>query len=204
MLLLVSGATKTLEAYPHPRLGRLIVPKAQNRPTALNLQPRRWAGDNGAFSAFDERAFLRMLDQFQGIPGCLFVTAPDVVGNATDTLRLFAHWESLIHRMNYPVAFVLQDGLEARQIPWRSCEAVFVGGTTEFKLGRPVRSFVGYARALGRWVHMGRVNSVKRLTYAAEIGCQSVDGTKYSRWPKVHLPLAIRTLNEIQSRLRLQ
>ena len=34
----------------------------------------------------------------------------------------------------------------------------------------------------GKWVHMGRVNSTRRIRYAASIGCDSVDGTKWVRW----------------------
>jgi hypothetical protein len=33
------------------------------------------------------------------------------------------------------------------------------------------------ARRRGVWTHMGRVNSERRLRYAALIGCQSADGT---------------------------
>jgi hypothetical protein len=42
-----------------------------------------WAADNDAFNGSDERAerrFLKMIDQLSGLPGCLFVTCPDVVG----------------------------------------------------------------------------------------------------------------------------
>ncbi len=33
------------------------------------------------------------------------------------------------------------------------------------------------AKRLGKWLHMGRVNSLARIHYAESIGCDSVDGT---------------------------
>jgi hypothetical protein len=34
----------------------------------------------------------------------------------------------------------------------------------------------------GKWVHLGRVNSERRIRYAASIGCDSVDGTQWVRF----------------------
>jgi hypothetical protein len=34
----------------------------------------------------------------------------------------------------------------------------------------------------GLWIHMGRVNTKRRLSYAYRIGCDSVDGSQWSRW----------------------
>jgi hypothetical protein len=34
---------------------------------------------------------------------------------------------------------------------------------------------------------MGRVNSLRRLAYAASIGCQSVDGTQWVRFRDTYL-----------------
>ena len=46
-----------------------------------------WAADNDAFNvnSWDERAerrFVRMVEALSGLPGCLFVVCPDVVGDA--------------------------------------------------------------------------------------------------------------------------
>jgi hypothetical protein len=90
MLLLVSGATKTVERLKsHPHLGHLVSPRSRNDPNWFLSTGLPWAADNGAFSGFDPPAFLRMLDVIQGKPGCLFVVCPDVVGNAIATLSLF-------------------------------------------------------------------------------------------------------------------
>lgn len=39
-----------------------------------------------------------------------------------------------------------------------------------------------------RWVHMGRVNSKKRLDTARAMGCDSVDGTYLTFGPDTNLP----------------
>src|SRR5690242_12038166 len=113
MLLLVSGAT----SYPRSaNVGHLIVPRQWN--TSLDLQPQRHAFDNGAFTGFDEGAFIRMLERFASVPGALFVTAPDVVGDAASTLARWPFWSKLIRGLGWPPAFVAQDGLTPDRVPW--------------------------------------------------------------------------------------
>jgi len=144
--------------------------------------------DNGAFSGLNVPLFLRMLDRFHGYQRCRFVAAPDKVADATETMKLFRDWEPLLHLKGWPVAFVGQDGLTITDVPWDSCEAVFIGGSTEWKLGRTARDLATYGAARGKWVHMGRVNSAKRLKYAIRIGCNSVDGKQWSAWSRLYLP----------------
>ena len=43
------------------------------------------------------------------------------------------------------------------------------------------------AKRRRKWVHMGRVNSERRIRYAASIGCDSIDGTKWVRWRDIYL-----------------
>lgn len=189
-MLLVSGATKTMARVRDPRLGRLLRPGNGNRPDELP-----WAADNGAYSGFDSKAFLRMLERYQGAPGCLWVAAPDVVGDADATLALFREWEPRIHAGGWPVAFVAQDGLV--DPPWDSFECLFVGGSTDYKLGREARHVVVEAKRRGKLAHMGRVNTVRRFRYAHEIGCDSFDGTQFSRFPDRWIPWALEWLDTI-------
>jgi hypothetical protein len=203
MILLVSGATWDVNFYTsrfpefYQALGSLIVPRAGNTKSAVTI-PQRWAGDNGAFSHFDERLFLKMLHQFRQTPGCLFIAAPDKVGDATATLTLFRQWEPIIKSYGYPVALVSQDGLTHRATPWTLLDAMFIGGSTEWKLGRQAASLAGYAKAMGKWVHMGRVNSKRRMAYAYSIGCDSVDGSKFSKFPGTWIPRAMTWIRSIE------
>lgn len=184
MLLLVSGATR----FPRTAdVGHFIVPRQWNDPASLDLsQP--WAMDNGAFSGFDEGAFVRMLEAYQGYPGCLFVTAPDVVADAAATRAKWPFWSQLIRSVGFPVAFVAQDGLSPEQVPWTELAAVFIGGSTAYKESDDARSLCAMAKARGVWVHWGRVNSKRRYELALKAGCDSIDGTGFSMYPDTNIP----------------
>jgi len=186
-LVLVSGATRTRRPA---HVGYFIEPKRWGVPESLPLEPGRWAMDNSAFGGgFDEGAYVRMLERFSGQRGCLFVTAPDVVGDAAATLARWPFWSRLLTGLGYPPAFVAQDGLDPDQVPWRELGALFIGGTTAFKESHQVRSLCAYARARGTWVHWGRVNGRRRYELAVLAGADSLDGSGFSRWPDTNIPL---------------
>lgn len=119
---------------------------------------------------------------------CRFAVAPDVVGDAAATLERSAPWLSRIRSLGIPAAFVAQDGQESLPVPWDEFDVLFIGGSTEWKLGRHVRDLVREAKSHGKWVHMGRVNSERRMRYASAIGCDSADGTYLAFGPDVNLP----------------
>jgi hypothetical protein len=161
-----------------------------------------WAADNGAFTGFDESAFLYMLDAFtEAATPPVFVTMPDVVADHDQTLRLFGRWHRELAWRGLPRAFVLQDGAEKHDdwkcIPWDYIEAVFIGGSTEFKLGQFAAYLVSYAKHMKKWVHMGRVNSIKRLRYAKAIGCDSCDGSGMSRFGNATMLPMINELRQL-------
>lgn len=187
MILLVSGATAAKRR--HRQAGTLVVPASWNEAT---LVPGRWAMDNGAFGDFDAAAFMEMLRRYRGRRGCLFVAAPDVVGDGYATLERWAFWAAVIRGVGFLPALVLQDGMTPPDVPWPTVGAVFVGGTTEWKLGQQAATLVGLARARGLWAHMGRVNSFERISHAAKIGCLSFDGGQYSKWSDRRIPEGLR------------
>lgn len=191
MLLLTTAALPQLEqerkAAPElaPYLGRLVQPRHWPRCGETATAGIPWAADNDAFGGFDaenERLFAMMLDGLAGLAGCLFVVAPDVVGDWHATERLWGRWAPEIKARGLPAACVAQEGLTAGGIP-PDADALFIGGREDaYKLGADVRDLVREARAGGLHVHMGRVNSRRRIHYAASIGCLSFDGTSFSRW----------------------
>jgi hypothetical protein len=165
------------------RVGRLFTPRMTGaiKQTAAASIP--WALDNDAFNGMDISAYLRALGIVGGNPECLFVVLPDVVGDAETTYKNFIRWQPIVREeLGLPVAYALQDGLQGVGVPWELTDAVFVGGTTLFKMGEVARRTVAEARERGKWVHMGRVNSSRRAEYAASIGCDSVDGSMWARW----------------------
>ncbi len=206
MLLLVSGATRTLRTET---VGHLVVPKQWNDPASLQLQAGRWAVDNGAFSGFDEGAFVRLLEAYQpyhasqGYRGCLFVAAPDVVADAASTLRRWPFWARLIRGLGFPPAFVAQDGLSSDRVPWDDIGALFIGGSTDYKESAQVRTLMAYAKARGIWTHWGRVNGKRRYEMALKAGCDSFDGSGFSKWPDTNVPLVDVWDAEIQQQPEL-
>ena len=150
-----------------------------------------WCADNGCFGKGypGSDVWREWLERnAPAAHSCAFATAPDVVGDAAATLALSLPWLPKIRALGYPAALVAQDGLEALPVPWDAFDALFVGGSTEWKLGRHARHLVREARARGKWVHMGRVNSARRYRYADHIGCDSADGTFLTFGPDVNLP----------------
>jgi hypothetical protein len=186
MLLLVSGASSTVREYQgNPHLGLLAVPRAGN--TADHYRGWTWAADNGAFTGFDETRYLRMLDRLIDVPGCRFVACPDVVADAASTLGLLEEWAPRLRADGWPVALVAQDGLTVDDTPWEEIDALFIGGSTGWKLGPSARDLVAAARSHGKWAHVGRVNTPGRIRYCASIGADSIDGTQWSMFARTYL-----------------
>lgn len=151
-------------------------------PLQGNVRPDNivWCADNGCFNdkKFNENRWWAWLSaNAYAARTCRFATAPDVIGDHYATVVRSAPWLPEIRTLGYPAAFVAQDGAQIHTVPWSTFDVLFIGGTTEFKLGDTAAGLVKHAKELGMWVHVGRVNSLKRLRYAEAIGADSVDGT---------------------------
>jgi len=186
----LSGAIRQ-EIAGREEFGYMRTPKMGNRPVEGSV----WFADNGCFSSKGEREF--KLDEYltwlrsQDEKTCLGATAPDKVGQAVETVKRSRPVLPLLRQIGYAASFVAQDGLsvnsegslvaksetEELSISWDEFDVLFIGGSTEYKLGATLAAVVKEAKSRGKWVHMGRVNSFKRWLYAASIECDSVDGT---------------------------
>ena len=191
MLLLVTTDHEHIAAQRHPNLGRLVQPRSYPRIRDTANAGIPWAADNDAFNGWDSEAayrWHRMLDALEDLPGCRFVTVPDVVADADATAHLFDHYAPAVADRGLPLAYVLQDGVLPEDVPWSAIAAVFVGGSTDWKLGEAARACVVEAKRRGKWAHMGRVNTLRRIRRAASIGCDSIDGTSYVKYRARRLP----------------
>lgn len=162
-------------------------------PAQGNLRPPgiAWCADNGCFSdgyPGDVAWFAWLTANATDAGTCVFAVAPDVVADAAATLARSLPWLPKIRALGYPAAFVAQNGLTSETCPWGEFDVLFIGGDDAFKLGRDARQLIREAKARGKWVHMGRVNSEKRMRYAQAVGCDSVDGTYLTFGPDVNLP----------------
>jgi hypothetical protein len=208
LIILVNGATRTIERYP--QLGRLVSPRAGNSIEGIATSGRLWAADNDAFKAWDQERFWVMLAKIARTDRSrlLFVACPDVVCCAQATVNRWHEWWPQIDALGLPAAFVGQNGLGAirDQIPWDEMVAFFVGGDDEWKLSTEAERFVVEARARGKWTHVGRVNTAKRIRHAVEIGADSIDGRSFSAWPDIWIPKGLTWIHraERQSHFLIQ
>jgi hypothetical protein len=138
-----------------------------------------WAADNGCFAQGERFKLERFYAWLESVPRSrlLFAVAPDVFPDAEATLERSRPVLKELRARGYPAAFVAQNDAERGEIPWDEFDCLFLGGETRWKLGAGARALTEQARREGKWVHMGRVNSERRLRYATLIGCDSADGT---------------------------
>lgn len=198
------------------QLGMLCTPRQGNRlPSSLQADVA-FAIDNGCGPGADggpgtgypgDRKYLRLLCRMsaQARRHCLFATAPDVLCDAPATLAHLERWYPPVRAwFGLPVALVAQDGLEHLDVPWQWFDVLFIGGSTAWKLGPGARGLAAEAKARGKRVHMGRVNSWTRLAYAAAIGCDTADGGYLRPAPDVNLPVLLGWLSDARDDARVQ
>ena len=173
----------------HPNIAAML----DTHQIGLMCQPRSnmpkagwvWAADNGCFNdKWDEKHWLRWLNKDLPRAGCLFATVPDVVGDHQATLERFEIYAPKVRELAFPVAFVAQDGCFDGDIPWSEFDALFIGGSTDWKMSQAAFEIAVEARDKNKWVHIGRVNSFKRLQYWSAVA-HSSDGTHLKFEPEI-------------------
>lgn len=180
--------------YPEFVCGQLICP-VHSRSNWCGV----FAMDNASYTKFDAAAFRRMQERNSSHRSkCLFVTCPDVVGNARRTMELFRHRERF--SFGFDLCLVLQDGVEDMDIPWADTPAVFIGGMDPWKESRSCRDLISTAKAFGLHVHCGRVNEMARYEYMAGLGVDTCDGSGVSRFGFRQLLKIVRETNGKQQR----
>ncbi len=181
-----TSSTAVHEAMEAGTIGFIDTPAQGNvRPAGVT-----WCADNGCYSdKWDEAKWWKFLvENAHDADSCLFAVAPDVVGDAWATQLRAMPWLPKIRALGYPVAYVGQDGARANRLPWEHFDVLFIGGTTEWKLGLVARALITEAKVRGKRVHAGRVNSERRFEYFRAIGADSCDGTFLTFGPDANLP----------------
>lgn len=161
-----------------------------------------WCADNGVFGKGfpGEQAWFAWLQRQaakRDAALCLFAVAPDVVGDHEATLKRSRPWLQPIRELNIPAAFVAQDGMTVDGFDeWELFDVLFIGGTDAFKLGDEAVALIREAKTRGKRVHMGRVNSRKRMRYCVALDVDTSDGTLIANGPDKHLPSVLKWLGE--------
>lgn len=197
-MIYLSGAVRD-ELLSIPNVGFMLTPRMGNGAEAAAKAPF-FGMDNGCFTQphlYDEAAYL---DWIAERPGGLFATAPDVVGDAELTLERSIPVLPMIREAGAPAALVAQDGLEelAHLIPWSELDCLFVGGSTDWKLSEESGELMREARARGKHVHVGRVNSLRRMRWSRDNGAHSADGTFVSFAPRQNVERVRGWMDELE------
>lgn len=204
MILLVSGASASQRRYlGHPRLGWLKTPSNRNSIATIVEAGVPWACDNDCFYGLKRAKYIAMLRQLRRADKSRlkWVAVPDVVADAEKTLARFQLWAPALHYFGLPPAFVAQDGQEHLDVPWDQIACLFIGGSTAWKLGPHAEALIYEAKRREKWVHVGRVNTLKRMWWFSSLPVDSFDGTCFSKWPDKFIPWMLRRLPSIQHRM---
>jgi hypothetical protein len=166
-------------------------------PATCRLRQRaeaHFAIDNGSFSQFVRKEFLSLLKREQPcVELCRFLVVPDVVANARRTLEVFRYWQFRL--TGWPLALAAQDGLEDLDIPWDDLAAIFIGGSTKWKMSECAADVIKAAKAMDVWVHAGRVNTPGRFEYFEALGADSIDGTGLAQFTHARAAIANRSIS---------
>jgi len=153
---------------------------------------RGYAIDNGAYGYylrnknFDDKAFYKLLDNWA--TGCDWVAIPDMVGNWEATKAMLDVWVPRLLEYKVPLLVVVQDGCEVDNysdvhilLDRVEIQGIFVGGTTDWKLSN-IQGLSDVCKEYNKHIHVGRVNSGKRVRQCFYAGVDSVDGSGMSRF----------------------
>ena len=150
-----------------------------------------YALDNGACHAFqhklpfDEAAFLETYRELG--PGADFCVLPDIVAGGLSSLEYSVKW---LPRLNEcPNYLAVQDGMTAADVApvANDVEGIFVGGTSKWK-EESLPTWGKFAHDTGIKLHVGRVNTKRRVHLCEAAGAGSFDGSSVSRYATT-LPL---------------
>ena len=147
----------------------------------------RFALDNGAWSAytqgrpFNVQAFSVALRKLGSRAD--WTVLPDIVAGGIPSLELSLSWMRAVLDESPTALLAVQDGMEPSDVRGFLGQRVglFVGGSTAWKL-RTLDAWGALGRDVGCWVHVGRVNSARRISNCVVAGAHSFDGTSASRF----------------------
>jgi hypothetical protein len=153
----------------------------------LRTEGMRYALDNGAWSAFvqqepfDEDAFLVAVDRLG--EGADWIVLPDIVAGGLLSLDYSLRWKERLRGMPTKLLIAVQNGMQIDDVASLLSPAVgiFIGGTTEWKEAT-AQAWGSLARRRHCHLHVGRVNSARRIRICAAAGANSFDGSGVSRY----------------------
>ena len=144
-----------------------------------------FALDNGAWTAhqknepFNVAAFERAVNVAAKLAD--WIVLPDIVAGGLDSLAFSLDW--MPHLEDHRVLIAVQDGMIEDDIRPHIDQrvGVFIGGSTEWKLDTMCR-WGALTKEKNAYLHVGRVNTVRRIRRCQQAGADSFDGTSLTRF----------------------
>ena len=207
---MVNNLPQLVSDHSPTQVGLLVTPSGRkNIDQQLSHHPYIIGVDNGCFTADSLDAWNLAEQRFIDLTYRLnprnvaFVASPDRVADAEMTLELFHGWRSHFCHLGLRTALVLQDGMTEQDVPWSALEAVFVGGTDQYKFSPDSYRICQRAKQLEKWVHFGRVNSKRKRALADDFHADSVDGLQWSFYTQKYLAQGVEWTKSIKGQGRL-
>lgn len=178
---------KTVDALRDAGWGLLITPGSSVKRPAPGMP---YVLDNGAWSAhtlgipWDADAFRELVKEWGA--GADWVAAPDIVCGGMASLKRSLSWMPWLLPRCRRVVIPVQDGMKADDLaPHVGADVgIFVGGSTEWKESSTLAEWGPLSSSTGCWLHVARVNSVRRIAICKDAGAHSIDGSSVSRFRK--------------------
>jgi hypothetical protein len=190
-----TGTKRNLAAMTGAGWGLLLTPDRPEMRPGFSC----YAIDNGAWGChqrgveWEPSKWLALVDRWGA--GAEWAVLPDVVMGGTASLARSVGWLPQVVGKCPRWLIAVQDGMtDADLAPHLSPSVgVFVGGSTEWK-EQSLPMWGRACRAAGAWLHVGRVNSARRIRLCAMAGADSIDGTSGTRFAKTvpKLDFAVR------------
>ena len=172
--------------------GQLLTPL-----TGYKKNEKYFGIDNGGFSGAKIEGFTKIIKkQYEFRDQCFFAAVPDKVFSHKETLSMWNDYQHIAD--GYKKAFVVQDGFDE----WPSnADAVFIGGSTEFKDSYEAEQIVRAALKNNMHVHVGRINTFDRFHHFHNIGAHTCDGSGISMYDhmleKLYILYKLYKINEL-------
>jgi hypothetical protein len=152
-----------------------------------------YAIDNGAWHAhqagepFPALRFSKLIERHG--ENADFIVLPDMVCAGRRSLEFSLRWRECLKHIGRPFLLPVQndpltgDNMTPADVrPYLGSElGIFVGGDTAWKLGT-LHEWAELAQATGCHLHVGRVNTRRRIRKCAMAGVDSFDGSSASRY----------------------
>jgi len=154
--------------------------------------------DNGAWMAhkqgktLNEDKFIRCL--YQHHERVSWYVLPDIVEGGLRSLSLSFHWLEELRWAQAEPALAVQDGIQPEHLDNLPVN-IFIGGSTRYK-ERSMKMWADYAHKHGKFCHVGRVNTRRRMRICMRAYVDSFDGSGAAQSKKQN-ERSIRHLNEV-------